>query len=558
LLDDARDLGAANLELVILGCEGEAMELGVSNVRFLRVLLVGALMTMLADVLPAQENSGAKVNPSTMPKVATVDARFLSFNVEMVEVTGGRFWAPYKSNASAKGPTTAPPVANQPVGGMSSTYEYRPPIDLASTRLRKLAAALAPSYMRVSGTWQNSTYFQNDDESILKDPPPGYGDVLSRAEWKGVVDFARAVDAGLVTSVSVSIGTRDANGAWLPDQAKAVMEYTKSAGGSIAATEFMNEPTFPTVGTAAYKSYDAAGYARDLKIFEPLLREEFPKAIFLGPGGVSLGGTLPPAGAQSRMGGMTVDSLMIASGPIYDAYSYHFYGAISARCGGKTSIAQALTAGYLDETIAAEAENAAFRDKYLPGKPIWLTETGEAACGGDQLASQFVDSFRFLNQLAALAQKGVQVVIHNTLAASDYGLIKEGTFDPRPNYWAAVVWKRTMGTVVLDPEVMNPSGLKVYAQCMIGHKGGVTVLAMNIDPAEEHALTIPKPADRYTLTAAELTSETLLLNGVALQAGNDGTVPEMKGEKVKAGTLPLAPASITFLTIPSAGNTNCM
>jgi heparanase 1 len=551
-------MGAVSLAFVISGCEGKEMEFKVIHVRLLQVLLVGALMTMSADVVSAQENPGAKVDPSKMPKLATVDARFLSFNMEMVDVTGGRFWAPYKNKTAANSPMPAPPDVNQPVGGMSSTYEYRPPIDLASARLRKLAAALAPSYMRVSGTWQNSTYFQNDDQSILKDPPAGYGDVLSRAEWKAVVDFARAVDAGLVTSVSVSIGTRDANGVWLPDQAKAVMEYTKSVGGSIAATEFMNEPTFPTVGTAAYKHYDAAGYTRDLKIFEPLLREEFPKAIFLGPGGVSLGGTLPPAGAQSRLEEMTVDGLMTASGPIYDAYSYHFYGAISARCGGKTSVAQALTPGYLDETIKAEADNAAFRDKYLPGKPIWVTETGEAACGGDQLASQFVDSFRFLNQLAALAQKGVQVVTHNTLASSDYGLIKEGTFDPRPNYWAAVVWKRTMGPVVLDPGVMNQPGVKVYAQCMIGHKGGVTVLAMNIDPKEEHTLTIPKPADRYTLTATELTSESVLLNGIALQVGNDGTVPETKGEKVKAGTLPLAPASITFLAIPSAGNANCM
>lgn len=81
---------------------------------------------------------------------------------------------------------------------------------------------------------------------------------------------------------------------------------------------------------------------------------------------------------------------------------------------------------------------------------------------------------------------------------------------------------------------------------------------MNIDPMDEHTLTVPKPSDRYSLTAPELTSESVLLNGVALHAEEDGTVPEIKGEEVKAGTLQLAPASITFLTIPSAGNGNCM
>jgi hypothetical protein len=37
------------------------------------------------------------VDPGKMPAVATVDTRFQSYNIEMVEVTGGRFWKPYSS-----------------------------------------------------------------------------------------------------------------------------------------------------------------------------------------------------------------------------------------------------------------------------------------------------------------------------------------------------------------------------------------------------------------------------------------------------------------------------
>jgi heparanase 1 len=43
--------------------------------------------------------------------------------------------------------------------------------------------------------------------------------------------------------------------------------------------------------------------------------------------------------------------------------------------------------------------------------------------------------------------------MHNTLASSDYGLLNEDTLEPRPDYWAAVLWKRTMSDVVLDPGV---------------------------------------------------------------------------------------------------------
>ena len=81
---------------------------------------------------------------------------------------------------------------------------------------------------------------------------------------------------------------------------------------------------------------------------------------------------------------------------------------------------------------------------------IWLTETGETACGGDPWAASFLDSFRYVDQLGRLAKGGVQVVMHNTLAASDYGLLDETTYEPRPNYWAALLWRRLMGTTVLE------------------------------------------------------------------------------------------------------------
>jgi hypothetical protein len=63
--------------------------------------------------------------------------------------------------------------------------------------------------------------------------------------------------------------------------------------------------------------------------------------------------------------------------------------------------------------------------------------------------------------------------------------------------------------------------------------------------------------ERYTLTAKELGSATVELNGRALEAKADGTLPAMQGSTVGAGQLELAPASITFLTFPKAGNKAC-
>ncbi len=531
------------------------MSFAMATTKLERVVFLGIMMVAVG--IAAQEQPGANLAPSKMSKLGTVDPRFVSYNVEMVEVTGGRFWKPYKSNvAGSDAPkSNTSPDANQQVGENTSLYQYRPPIDLGNPRLRKLAAALGPAYLRVSGSWANSTYFQDDDLPALKDPPQGFRGVLTRAEWKGVVDFTRAVDANIVTSVAISPGARDASGVWTPAQAKALFDYTKSIGGSIAAAAFMNEPTFPGPGGAP-QGYNAVAFAKDVKVFGPFLHKEQPTAIFLGPGSVGEGTSLVP-GITMKLP-LTTDQIMAATGPVFGVFSYHFYPTVSKRCGGRTTVAQALTADWLNRTLTSEAFYAAARDKYLPGKSMWLTETGEAACGGDQFAGQFVDSFRYLNQLGILAQKGVQTVMHNTLASSDYGFLNEETYEPRPDYWAAVLWKRTMGAVVLDPGVAGEPNLRVYAHCMTGRKGGVSVLAMNIDPDREQPLAIPLPADRYTLTATSLTSTTVLLNGIALQVQQYGTLPEIKGERVKPGDLQLAPASITFLTMPSARNAACM
>ena len=186
----------------------------------------------------------------------------------------------------------------------ASLYQYRPPINLANPRLRKLAEALGPSYVRVSGTWQNSTYFQNDDNPALTEVPKGFKGVLTRAEWKGVIDFAHSVDDRVVTSFAISAGTRDADGVWTPAQAKSFVEYTKSIGGSITATEFMNEPTFPGPGGAP-SGYDAAAFAKDAKVFEAFLRKESPQTIFLGPGGVGEGVSLTGGSGPMKISSST-------------------------------------------------------------------------------------------------------------------------------------------------------------------------------------------------------------------------------------------------------------
>jgi heparanase 1 len=254
--------------------------------------------------------------------------------------------------------------------------------------------------------------------------------------------------------------------------------------------------------------------------------------------------------------------LLIASGPGIDVFSYHFYGGVSKRCTRPGSVPQttpetALSVEWLSRTEREEAFYAALRDRFLPGGAIWLTETGETGCGGNPWATDFIDSFRYLNQLGTLARRGAQVVIHNTLAASDYALVDETTLLPRPNYWSALLWRKMMGTTVLDAGSSPSPNLHLYAHCLRNQPGGVALLAINADRTDPQELNIPSASERYTLTAKELLDNKVELNGSDLKLGSDSDLPRLVGKPQSSGHVLFAPASITFLAIPKAGNAVC-
>lgn len=494
--------------------------------------------------------------PATMSAVGAVDERFQSYNIEMLEVTGGNFWKPYGS-PSNDGANPVHSGSSVPAGMSPGLYQYRPPIDLTNIRRRKLAAALGPAYVRVSGTWANTTYFYDANGAAPKAPPKGFNGVLTRQQWKGVIDFAEAVHAEVVTSFATGVGTRDAAGVWTPTEARKVLAYTGSVGGSIAAAEFMNEPTIASMGGAP-KGYDAAAYGRDLAVFRPFIKKAAPALVILGPGSVGEGGTLGLPPGKS----LKTEDLLKAAGPVFDAFSYHFYGAVSKRCAGMgaeatTTEDAALSDEWLSRTATVEAFYAGLRDRFEAGKPLWISETADAACGGNPWASTFLDTFRYLNQLGSMARRGVQVVMHNTLDASDYGLLDENTLAPRPDYWAALLWRKLMGTTVLNPGSFSAAGLHVYSHCLRDKPGGVTVLVINANRTTPQSLDLPMAAERYTFTAANLLSKQVLLNGKELGLGANDTLPGLTETPTDSGNLIFAPASITFLAIPGANNSAC-
>jgi heparanase 1 len=525
-------------------------------------MTLAALATMTSTA--QAQDQAVQLAPMTMKRMGQVDERYQSYNVEMLEVTGGRFWKPYKDIPAAPAGSagqagSSAQDGSAPAGMSPDLYQYNPPIDLTNPRLRAMARALGPAYVRISGTWANTTYFA-DTDTPPKDPPAGYGGVLTRQQWLAAIDFSRAVDAPIVTSMPNGEGTRGPDGRWRPDQARTWLAFTKAHGGTVAATEYFNEPTLASMGGAP-RGYNAAAFGRDFRVFDAFLRQEYPGTQLLAPG--SVGETTGDWGvAQGGYGSMQVlpAADLAASTSDADAFSYHHYGAVSQRCVAmqhQTSADQALSEDWLGRTDQTLAYYRTVRDRFMPGKPFWNTETADAACGGNPWAGTFLDTFRYLDQLGRLARQEVAVVFHNTLASSDYGLLDENSFAPRPNFWGALLWRRNMGTTVLDPGVVNGPGLHAYAHCLRGVLGGVALLVINTDRQESRALALPGAATRYTLTAAEPAGKDVLLNRAPLRLGANDALPNMAREAIAAGQLTFDPMSITFLAIPSANNQAC-
>ena len=308
----------------------------------------------------------------------------------------------------------------------------------------------------------------------------------------------------------------------------------------------------------APKGYDAASYGRDVAVFRTFLRKTAPDTLFLGPGSVGEGPFAMPMGG----GVLKSEDVLRAAGPVFDVFSYHLYAAASQRCASmgassQTSAAAALSQDWLSRPEKIAAFYAGLRDRFEPGKPLWITETADAACGGNSWASTFLDTFRYLVEHASLAQHGVKVIMHNTLASSDYGLLDEDTFEPRPNYWAALLWRRLMGATVLDPQISSSPNVYVYAHCLRNDPEGVALLVVNADRERAYETRLPMSSRRYTLTAKQLQDTTVQLNGKTLGLNSNGDVPQLTGEPTRAGRVRLAPASITFLAISDAKNTVC-
>jgi hypothetical protein len=237
-----------------------------------------------------------------------------------------------------------------------------------------------------------------------------------------------------------------------------------------------------------------------------------------------------------------------------DVFSYHYYNGVSERIAAGLNFVhwpanKAHTDEYLEAAGYCAKAAAKLRDKYMPGAQLWVTESGDAGGGGCTWASTYLDVIRSLNELGTFATISDGVVFHNTLASSAYGWLKHGTFEPRPNYFAVLLWNKLMGQTVYDSEIPVTEGAHVFCHSRKDGKDGCTYLVINNSLKEKTTVELPKDATWYSLTGCgAMRATTMCLNGKPLMMGKDDEFPSLEGVSVN-GTIELEPGSCSFIVM---------
>lgn len=494
-----------------------------------------------------------KLDLNGLEALRNVDPMLVSYNIEMTEVTGGTFWKAY-TEAQVDGTEEFPVIKDwRNMGNLQQWYD---PIDTANPRLLKLAKDLGAAWVRVSGTWANKTYYDFDGTTGGK-APEGFQNVLTKEQWLKLLDFVKAIGGKLLVSIANCPGIHAADEPMPFEQADLLFRTSKEYGVPISAAEFTNEPNLIAL-SGLPQGYTAEDHARDHDLFGAWLKENYPECLFVGPctvGDIDMFGM----GNDGAGGGMAAGFQMVTTEQLLgeykskmDVFSYHYYNGVSERgaaMGGHWPYESILSEQYLGIAAHCARQYVPKRDKYVPGGQMWVTESGDAGCGGNTWASTYADVPRTLNELGQFCTVTDGVIFHNTMASSDYGWLKHGTFVPRPNYFAVLLWKKLMGTTVYASGEATREGAHVFAHSRADGKEGVAYLVINNSWTETTTVELPKEAEVYALTGnGGMRSRTMLLNGKELVLGENDALPEMDGV-LATGKVEVAPGGCTFIVL---------
>ncbi|XP_047229642.1 heparanase [Girardinichthys multiradiatus] len=462
---------------------------------------------------------------------------------------------------------------------------------LRSQKIRTLAKALSPAFLRFGGTKQDFMVFSpqrsqqlDSDESCssirlpwwleqrLKEDLTQQQLILLKEEQQNkykrvhftelTVDLLHSFSScsGMDLIFGLNALLRTSDNIWNSSNARSLLQYCQSKQYNMS-WELGNEPN----------SYEKkAGIRVDghqLGVDFTHLRKMLSESKLYRDSGLYGPDVGQPRGHKLDL----LESFLRSGAEAIDACTWHHYYVN----GKDTSLEDFLDPDVLDTLAFKTNEVLEKVQQESPGKSVWLGETSSAYGGGAAgLSDTFVSGFMWLDKLGLGARLGLDVVMRQVLFGSGSYHLIDDNLDPLPDYWLSVLYKKLVGPEVLKLLAISDSGrskkVRLYLHCANRKSytsGAVVLIFMNLSrkPARISlpALVSSSTVDAFVLQSFEpgeegLKSRSVQLNGVLLKMMDDKTIPELSGAQLlPAEHLKLPAYSLGFFVFLEAQAPAC-
>ncbi|XP_052569433.1 inactive heparanase-2 [Peromyscus eremicus] len=494
---------------------------------------------------------------------------------------------------------------------------------LSSKRLVTLARGLSPAFLRFGGKRTDFLQFQNLRNPAKSRGGPGpdyylknYEDDIVRSDvaldkqkgckvaqhpdimlelqrekaaqmqlvllkeqfsntYSNLILTARSLDklynfadcSGLHLIFALNALRRNPNNSWNSSSALSLLKYSASKKYNIS-WELGNEPNnYRSMhGRAVNGSQLGKDYIQLKRLLQPI--RIYSRASLYGPN----------IGRPRKNVIALLDGFMKVAGSTVDAVTWqHCY--IDGRV---VKVMDFLKTRLLDTLSDQIRKIQKVVNTYTPGKKIWLEGVVTTSAGGtNNLSDSYAAGFLWLNTLGMLANQGIDVVIRHSFFDHGYNHLVDQNFNPLPDYWLSLLYKRLIGPKVLavhvaglqrkpQPGRVIRDKLRIYAHCTNHHnhnyvRGSITLFIINLHRSRKKiklAGTLrDKLVHQYLLQPygqEGLKSKSVQLNGQPLMMVDDGTLPELKPRPLRAGrTLVIPPVTMGFYVVKNVNALAC-
>ncbi|KAJ0067170.1 hypothetical protein NL108_012889, partial [Boleophthalmus pectinirostris] len=406
-----------------------------------------------------------------------------------------------------------------------------------SKRLVTLARGLSPAYLRFGGKRTDFLQF-NNQKNLAKFRGPGpdyylknYEDDIVRSDialdkqngckvanhpdimlelqrekaastqlvllkeqlsniYSNITITARSLDklynfadcAGLHLVLGLNALHRNHDNTWNTSSTLSLLKYGAGKKYNIS-WELGNEPN--AYRSMVGRAVNSTQWAQDYTKLRTLLQSVryYNKAHLYGPN----------VGRPRKNALLMLDGFMKNAGSIVDAVTWQHYfmdGRVKkVEDFLKTRLMDTLT-DQINKVIKIVAT-------HTTGKKVWLGGLGPAWTGGiNNLSQTYAAGFLWINTLGVAAVQGIDVVLRHSFFDYGYTHLVDQNFNPLPDYWVSLIFKRLVGPKVLGVRVAGlqrkpqpgrviRDKLRIYAHCtsFSNHnyaRGSITIYIINL------------------------------------------------------------------------------